>query len=130
MTRIGINPARNRQSDYRPARVTVAFLVYLPLLTGYFENRLEVVRLSLESLFRNTETAYDLLVFDNASCEEVGALLRELRAAGKIRYLLTSSQNIGKLGALKLIAGAAPGELIAYADDDTFFFPGWLKGPS
>ena len=122
-----MNPARNRQSDYRPARVTVACLVYLPLLTGYFENRLEVVRLSLESLFRNTDTAYDLLVFDNASCEEVGVYLRELRAAGKIRYLLTSSENIGKLGALKLIAGAAPGELIAYADDDTFFFPGWLK---
>jgi glycosyltransferase involved in cell wall biosynthesis len=127
MTRIGMNPARNRKSDYRPARVTVAVLVYLPHLTGYFENRLDVVRLSLESLIANTETEHDLLVFDNASCEEVGRYLRQLHSEGRIRYLLRSSENIGKLGALRLIAGAAPGELVAYADDDTFFYPGWLQ---
>ncbi len=127
MTRIGMNPARNRVSDYRPARVTIAVLIYLPHLTGYFENRLDVVRLSLESLFFNTYEPYDLLVFDNASCEEVKLLLHRLHAEGKIRYLLSSSENIGKLGALRLIAGAAPGELIAYSDDDTFFYPGWLE---
>ncbi len=127
MTRIGMNPARNRKTEYRPARVTVAVLVYLPHLTGYFENRLDVVKLSLESLLANTGTKHDLLVFDNASCDEVGDYLHQLRSEGKIRYLLSSSENIGKLGALRLIAGAAPGELVAYADDDTFFYPGWLK---
>jgi glycosyltransferase involved in cell wall biosynthesis len=127
MTRIGINPARNRISAYRPARVTVAVIVYLPHLTGYFQNRLDVVRLSFETLFQNTDSPYDLLVFDNASCTEVKAYLQTLHADGRIRYLLSSSENIGKLGALRVIAGAAPGELIAYADDDTFFYPGWLK---
>ena len=127
MTRIGMNPARNRVSEYRPARVTVAVIVYLPHLEGYFENRLDVVRLSFETLFANTHEPYDLLVFDNASCDEVKQYLAELQAAGRIRYLLSSSENIGKLGALRVIAGAAPGELIAYADDDTFFYPGWLR---
>jgi glycosyltransferase involved in cell wall biosynthesis len=127
MTRIGINPARHRVSDYRPARITLAMLVYMPHLTGYFENRLDVVRLSLASMLRHADLPYDLLVFDNASCDEAQQYLRRLQEEGAVRYLLTSSENIGKLGALRLIAGAAPGELVAYADDDTFFYPGWLS---
>lgn len=127
MTRIGMNPARNRVSEYRPERVTAAVIVFLPHLTGYFEHRLDVVRLSFETLFANTHEPYDLLVFDNASCQEAKDYLRDLQSDGQIRYLLSSSENIGKLGALRVIAGAAPGELIAYADDDTFFYPGWLQ---
>jgi hypothetical protein len=122
-----MNPARHRKSEYNPARVTVAVIVYLPHLDGYFENRLDVVRLSFETLFANTHGAYDLLVFDNASCGEVKLYLSELQRSGCIRYLLSSSENIGKLGALRMIAGAAPGELVAYADDDTFYYPGWLQ---
>ncbi|MGH2606542.1 MAG: glycosyltransferase family A protein, partial [Anaerolineales bacterium] len=126
MPRVGMNPARHRRSTYRPARVTAAVLVYLPHLSGYFERRLEVVKLSLESLLLHTDPPYDLLVFDNGSCEEALVYLRQLQRAGRIDYLLTSGENLGKLGALRLIAGAAPGEVIAYADDDTFFYPGWL----
>jgi glycosyltransferase involved in cell wall biosynthesis len=127
MTRIGMNPARHRVSSYRPARITVAMLVYLPHLTGYFEHRLDVVRLSLASMIRHADLPYDLLIFDNGSCEEAKIFLGRLQAQGIVRYLLTSSENIGKLGALRLIAGAAPGEIVAYTDDDTFFYPGWLS---
>lgn len=126
MPRVGMNPARHRMSNYRPARVTVAVLVYLPHLSGYFERRLEVVKLCLESLLRHTDPPYDLLLFDNGSCQEARQYLRELQSAGHVSYLLTSRENLGKLGALRLIAAAAPGEVIAYADDDTFFYPGWL----
>ena len=127
MTRIGINPARHRVSAYRPARITVAMLVYLPHLQGYFEHRLEVVKLSLSSLLRHSDVGYDLMVFDNGSCAELKAHLGALQEEGILRYLLTSSENIGKLGALRLMAGAAPGEVFAYTDDDTFFYPGWLS---
>src|SRR3972149_822446 len=127
MTRIGMNPARHRATTYRPARVTVAMLVYLPHRQGYFEHRLDVIKLSLASLIRHTDLEYDLLVFDNGSCEELKDFLRGLQQQGVLRYLLSSSENIGKLGALRLMAGAAPGEVLAYADDDTFFYPGWLS---
>lgn len=127
MTRIGMNPARHRVSDYTPARVTVAMLVYLPHLTGYFQHRFDVVKLSLASLLHNTELDYDLLIFDNGSCEEVKAWLHMLEETGSVRFLFISSENIGKLNALRLLVGAAPGELIAYTDDDTFFYPGWLS---
>jgi hypothetical protein len=126
MTRVGMNPARHRLSEYRPARVTLAVLVYLPHLSGYFARRLDVVKLSLASLLHHTDPPYDLLVFDNGSCAEVRGVLADLHAKGRIQYLITSKENVGKLGALRIIAGAAPGELIAYTDDDTWFYPGWL----
>lgn len=127
MARIGMNPARHRKTDYRPAEVTVVVLVYIPHLSGYFQHRFEVLKLCLGTLLKHTDVPYDLMVFDNACCEEIKAYLRSLVEQGTIRYLLHSSENIGKLGALRIISGAAPGEVIAYSDDDTFFYPGWLS---
>jgi hypothetical protein len=127
MARIGMNPARHRKTDYQPAEVTVVVLVYIPHLSGYWEHRFDVLKLCLETIFKHTSVPYDLMVFDNACCEEVKGYFRTLQEAGQIRYLLTSSENIGKLGALHLISGAVPGKVIAYTDDDTFFYPGWLE---
>ncbi len=41
--------------------------------------------------------------------------------------LLLSQRNIGKIDALRILFNAAPGEIIAYNDDDIFFYPGWLE---
>jgi glycosyltransferase involved in cell wall biosynthesis len=122
-----MNPARNRQSGYQPARVTLAVLTHVPNLAGYFEHRFEVLRLCLESLIANTPEPHDLVVFDNASCPQVIDYLRELRDLGHIHYLMLASQNIGKIGALQILFRACPGEIIAYNDDDVLFLPGWLE---
>jgi hypothetical protein len=53
--------------------------------------------------------------------------LRQLQEAGQIDYLMLSQRNIGKIGALRLLFEAAPGEVIAYNDDDILFYPGWLE---
>jgi hypothetical protein len=127
MARVGINPARGKISDYRPARLTIASIVYIPDLSGYFEQRLEVLQLSLASLFAHTLPPNDLMIFDNGSCQEVVDLLRKLEQSGQITYLVRSHQNIGKIGALQLLFNAAPGQVIAYHDDDIFFYPGWLE---
>lgn len=127
MSRIGINPGRDRVISYRPARVTVAVLTCIPFLQGYFSTRLETLKLCLASILKHTDVPYDLLVFDNASCPEVKEYLARMVEQGAVRYLVTASENVGKLGALRIIAGAAPGEVIAYSDDDTLFYPGWLS---
>lgn len=127
MSRLGMNPGRGKTSGFRPARVTAAVLVHIPHFSGYFEGRFPVLIACLSSLVENTETPLDLLVFDNASCEEVQAYLRELQGRGVIQLLLRSARNLGKAGALRLIFGAAPGDLVAYCDDDFYFFPGWLE---
>ncbi|NIM94810.1 MAG: glycosyltransferase [Anaerolineales bacterium] len=127
MARIGMNPARHRKTEYEPSRVTVVVLVYIPHLSGYFEHRLDVFKVCILSILQHTSVPYDLMVFDNASCDEVKSYLNELQEAGVVRYLITSNENIGKLGALRVISGAAPGDVIAYTDDDTFFYPNWLE---
>ena len=127
MPRIGINPNRGQVTQYKPARVTLAMLTYLPNQAGYFAERMNVTRLSLESLIANTPKPRDVLVFDNGSCRELVDYLCQLRDQGRINYLILSSENIGKISALQVIFRAAPGELVAYSDDDVFFLPGWLN---
>jgi len=95
-------------------------------MEGYYRYRLDVLKACLESILKNTEGAYDLLVFDNGSCPEVVNYLQTLHQAGKIDFLLLSAKNLGKIGALQVMFNAAPGELIAYCDDDILFYPGWL----
>jgi glycosyltransferase involved in cell wall biosynthesis len=127
MPRIGINPNRGQQSQYSPSRITLAMLTYLPNQAGYFADRLAVTRLSLDSLIANTPKPYDLIVFDNGSCPELVSYLCQLRDSGQITFLVLSSENIGKISALQVIFQAAPGEIVAYSDDDVFFLPGWLE---
>ncbi len=122
-----MNPSRGKKSEYTPARVTVAVLTYLPNSLGYYENRLGVTKTCLQSIIKNTKVPYDLMVFDNGSRPELVDYLRQLEENGDIDFLMLSGQNIGKIGALQFMFKAAPGEVIAYCDDDVFYFPGWLE---
>lgn len=125
--RQGQNPAKYIDTMPQPAPVTVAVVVYIPFLEGYYSGGLEVLQSCLGSILQNTTGSYDLLVFDNASCSEVRAYLETLHQQGKIQYLVLSDKNVGKTGAWNFIFSAAPGETIVYADGDIFFHPGWLE---
>lgn len=126
--RVGQNPAKSVQGVPQPADVSVAVVVYIPFIGGYYQDSLEVLKLCLESIIANTDLPYDLMVFDNASCPEVQEYLVGLKASGGIQYLVLSDKNVGKVAAWNYLFGAAPGKYIAYADGDVFHFPGWL-GP-
>ncbi|MDT8381275.1 MAG: glycosyltransferase family A protein [Brevefilum sp.] len=126
MPRIGMNPSRGVSLDFEPARTTVAVLVYAPHQAGYFENRMDVTKMTLKSILTNTEEPFDLLVFDNGSSPEMVEYLQGLYKNGSIDYLHLSKSNIGKLNALNIIYNIAPGEIVAYCDDDVFHLPGWL----
>lgn len=125
--RVGQNPAKSIDHLPQPQRVTAAIVTYIPFLNGYYEQSLEVLKVCLDSLWANTRLPYDLLVFDNASCPEVRTYLQELHTAGRIQYLVLSDRNVGKGGAWNLIFQGAPGEIVAYADSDVYFYPGWLE---
>ena len=125
--RVGQNPAKSIDQVAKPADITVAIVTYIPYLGGYYAESLEVLKACLESLWQHTDLPYDLLVFDNASCPEVRAFLADAQQRGKIQFLLSSDRNIGKGGAWNLIFGGAPGRIIAYADSDIYFYPGWLS---
>lgn len=127
MPRIGQNPSRGQTLDFTPARTTVAVLVYSPHQAGYFQERMDVTRLAIESILANTKEPFDLLVLDNGSSPEMVEYLKSLYEKGSIDYLILSKRNVGKLNALKIIFNAAPGEIVAYTDDDVFHLPGWLR---
>ncbi|MBE0687588.1 MAG: glycosyltransferase family 2 protein, partial [Anaerolineaceae bacterium] len=81
----------------------------------------------LSSIKKESKLEFDLMVFDNGSCEEVqDYLLREQRS-GNIQFLILSDKNLGKGGAWNIIFDAAPGEIIAYADSDVYFHENWLS---
>jgi glycosyltransferase involved in cell wall biosynthesis len=122
-----MNPGRGKKSDFSPARVTVMVLTYAPNDIGYFKDRFDVMRVCIESILKHTQEPYDLMIFDNGSSDRVIDYLRKQHNAGNIDFLLLSNKNIGKIGALQIMYKAAPGEIIAYSDDDVFFLPSWLK---
>jgi glycosyltransferase involved in cell wall biosynthesis len=125
--RIGQNPAKSIKDVVRPNRITVAVLNYIPYQSGYFAEMLDVLRTSINSILQTSDLPFDLLVFDNGSCKEVCEYLVEEKQKGNIQYLILSEKNLGKGGAWNVIFNGAPGEIIAYSDNDCLFFPGWLS---
>jgi glycosyltransferase involved in cell wall biosynthesis len=124
--RQGQNPAKSVDQVAKPERITVAVLNYIPFVSGFFAKMPEVLNACLTSLRNDPGLPFDLLVFDNGSCREVQEYLLDERTAGRIQYLLLSEKNLGKGGAWNIIFNAAPGEIVAYADNDVYFYPGWL----
>ncbi|MFO3797267.1 MAG: glycosyltransferase family 2 protein, partial [Anaerolineales bacterium] len=125
--RIGQNPAKFVDKVAQPQRITVAILNYIPFLSGFYAEMLDVLKVCLASLRADAGLPFDLMVFDNGSCGEVREFLIQEREEGRIQYLILAEKNLGKGGAWNIIFGGAPGEIIAYADNDVLFYPGWLK---
>lgn len=125
--RVGQNPAKFVKEVAQPERITVAVLSYIPFLSGFYAETLDVLKVCLASARKDAGLPFDLLVFDNGSCAEVQDWLVSEQRAGNIQYLMLSEKNLGKGGAWNIILSGAPGEIIAYADSDVLFYPGWLK---
>jgi glycosyltransferase involved in cell wall biosynthesis len=124
--RKGQNPAKFVKDVAKPERITAAMLTYIPFLSGFYEETLDVLKVSLDSMRTDAGLPFDLLVFDNGSCPEARDYLIQEKEAGRIQYLILSEKNVGKGGAWNVILAGAPGEIIAYADSDVLFSPGWL----
>lgn len=125
--RKGQNPAKSAKSVAKPERITVALLNYIPFLSGFYAETLDVLKVSLESMRRDAGLPFDLMIFDNGSCVEVRDYLVKEKEEGRIQYLILSEKNMGKGGAWNVMLAGAPGEIIAYTDADVLFYPKWLS---
>ena len=125
--RKGQNPAKFISTVRRPERITAAVLSYVPFLSGFYAEALDVLRACIMSMQDRAGLPFDTLVFDNGSCPEVRDFLLAEQEAGRIQYLILSEHNMGKGGAWNTILGGAPGEIIAYCDSDVLFSPDWLR---
>jgi glycosyltransferase involved in cell wall biosynthesis len=125
--RKGQNPAKFVKDVARPQRITVALLNYIPFLSGFYAETLDVLKVCLESMQKDAGLPFDLMVFDNGSCAEVRDFLIKEKEEGRIQYLILAEKNMGKGGAWNIILAGAPGEIIAYTDSDVLFSPKWLS---
>src|SRR5215213_4891944 len=125
--RKGQNPAKFVKDVPRPERITVALLNYIPFLSGFYAETLDVLKVSLESMRKDAGLPFDLMVFDNGSCPEVREFLVKEKDEGRLQYLILAEKNMGKGGAWNVMLAGAPGEIIAYTDSDVLFSPNWLK---
>jgi len=125
--RKGQNPAKFAKDVARPERITVALLNYIPFLSGFYAETLDVLKACLDSVRKDAGLPFDLMVFDNGSCPEVREFLVKEKEDGRIQYLILAEKNMGKGGAWNVMLAGAPGEIIAYTDSDVLFYPGWLK---
>jgi glycosyltransferase involved in cell wall biosynthesis len=125
--RKGQNPAKFVKDVPRPERITVALLNYIPFLSGFYAETLDVLKVCMESMRKDAGLPFDLMVFDNGSCLEVRDFLVKEKEEGRIQYLILAEKNMGKGGAWNVILAGAPGEIIAYTDSDVLFSPNWLK---
>ncbi|MGA7192587.1 MAG: glycosyltransferase family A protein [Anaerolineales bacterium] len=125
--RKGQNPAKFVKDVARPERITVALLNYIPFLSGFYAETLDVLKVCMESMRKDAGLPFDLMVFDNGSCAEVRDFLITEKEEGQIQYLILAEKNMGKGGAWNIILAGAPGEIIAYTDSDVLFSPKWLS---
>ena len=125
--RKGQNPAKFVKDVARPERITVALLNYIPFLSGFYSETLDVLKVCMESMRKDAGLPFDLMVFDNGSCAEVRDFLVKEKDEGRIQYLILAEKNMGKGGAWNVMLTGAPGEIIAYTDSDVLFSPKWLS---
>ncbi|PKO17695.1 MAG: hypothetical protein CVU39_04225 [Chloroflexi bacterium HGW-Chloroflexi-10] len=125
--RQGNNPAKYGALAYQPERLGIATITYIPFLGGFYQNCWDVFLAHINSVHAYTQEKFNYLVFDNGSCPEIKAKLLELQQAGKIDWLISSTENLGKTGALNWIFASMPNEWICFADSDMLFRPGWLE---
>jgi len=125
--RKGQNPAKFVKNVPRPERITVALLNYIPFLSGFYAETLDVLKVCMDSMRNDAGLPFDLMVFDNGSCSQVRDFLVKEKEEGRIQYLILAEKNMGKGGAWNVMLAGAPGEIIAYTDSDVLFSPNWLK---
>lgn len=133
--RIGENPTKFTRKNIDkasipvkvPQRITACTVTYIPNFEGYYKEGLDILKMNLAALRKNTALSFDLYVFDNCSCKEATDFLIELNKKNFIQWLCLSSENLKKLGAWNFLLSAAPGDQVYFFDPDIFHYPGWLE---
>lgn len=105
----------------------IIVVVYIPELTGYYQNILQVFKLCLESIMATKNNQCAITVVNNASCKEVFDFLEDSFRSGKIDSVIHHKENIGKIDALIGAARGAREELITMTDVDILFKMGWQE---
>jgi len=90
---------------------------------------LECTRLALEGLLANTDhPAYELVILNNGSPNEIREYLEVLAARNQHLHLIHNEKNLGFAAASNQGITHASGEKLVVLTNDTVVPPGWLSG--
>jgi hypothetical protein len=125
--RVGMNPQKEYPKIILHTHHRVIIVVYIPEMTGYYQNVLEVFKLSLESILATKNDKCAVTVVNNGSCREVVDYLSGLYAQGKVDAVIHHRENVGKIDALVGAARGTREPLITLTDVDVLFKKGWQE---
>lgn len=125
--RTGINPAKLDSKINQKYHHRIIIPVFIPEISGYFKDLIEVYRLCIESANLTQHGRSAITVVDNGSCEQVKIWLRSLHDQGIIETLITHQENVGKIDAIMGAARGCREELITLSDSDILFRNGWQE---
>ncbi len=89
-----------------------------------FNKALYTYNCLLTLLACDSDISKEVIIVNNASVDETGALLKQLGGAFKV---IDNEQNQGFVGACRQGADLATGEFILFLNNDTQVMPGWLS---
>jgi len=124
--RIGENPQKGESFIDLETNHRIIMVVFVPELTGYYQDMFEVIKVSINSLIKTIPKTSAITVVDNGSCKEVVSYLSKLFNDNLIDSLLLLKTNIGKIDALMAGARGAREPIITLTDCDILFKTNWV----
>ena len=85
-----------------PAALTLTTITYVPHLSNYYQEGLDVLKLTLKAAKETVNCPNDLLVFDNGSCSEVVAFLNDLLKKKYYSRIVVIFSKYEKIGCMEL----------------------------
>jgi hypothetical protein len=121
--RTGYNPSKRAEAN-KPHGIVLAVITHMPNPVGYYSQKFEAIKMCFKTMLENANCQHWLAVWDNGSTPQfVDWLEKEIQPD-----ILVRSRNIGKSGAQSALFGMFPPEtILAYSDDDIYFYPDWLR---
>ena len=125
--RIGSNPEKINFDLVQKYYHRIIVPVYIPNLEGYFEELLDILKLSLTSIINTVHCKTAITVINNASCKVVSDYLQQEFDTGRIEQLIYNKENNGKVDPIISIVRGCYEPLITITDADVLFLPQWQK---
>lgn len=124
--RIGFNPNKDKLKQQLDYYHQVIVPVHIPNFNGYHKESFDILKLSLNSLFKTIHKKTFVTVVNNDSCVEVTNYLDKLFRIKQVNELI-HTDKVGKLNAV--IKGLVGHKflLITIVDADVLFLNNWQK---
>ena len=123
ISKFGIQALLRLLTEMKQIRDTVQLPTVSIIIPTYKHQ--DFVLATLDSVFAQTFTDYEVIVINDGSPDDTAALLRPLADAGRIRYI--EQKNQGQSAARNRGIAEAQGEFIALLDDDDLWPPDKLE---